>query len=361
MEQTIDVRQPVSDIQLDQLKIEWVPRDNVKPNKYNPNKMTWQDRMLLRQSILEDGWTQPVVTLMDGTIVDGEQRWTVSGLALKPKDVQEIIDKMEARKQQGYPESDSILFRLREGKRRLEAAIAAGIPGTLAAITGGLVPITRVDFGDDAHKMISTIRHNRARGSHGIDQMSLITQDLIKLGLDVDDLETRLGMDDEEVKRMVKAAEGQMSQMQEMAKVHNFSPSTEVLHLADVTDPEAAARFAKSAEANQQFIDYETAKAARAAEIERQRQEALSQMPPDATQDDKDALARKIAAAIPLPPAPETPDLKKFVFFITPAENHLLRTVFEGEVIQSILALTRLVSRDPELKQRMQDEIAHPG
>ena len=65
-------------MQLNQLKVEWVPRDTVKPNAYNPNKMTWDVRQLLLQSLLEDGWTQPIVTLMDGTIVDGEQRWTTS-------------------------------------------------------------------------------------------------------------------------------------------------------------------------------------------------------------------------------------------------------------------------------------------
>lgn len=192
---------PVSDIQLAQLKIEWVSRDTIKPNTYNPNKMTWQDRMLLRSSLLEDGWTQPIVTLPDHTIVDGEQRWTTSGIETTPEDIQEIIDRMEKRKTQGAIVSESVLGRLYESKRRLVEAVAAGLPPCIASITGGLVPITTINLTDEAHRMISTIRHNRARGSHKLDSMSTILTDLQKLGLDIDDLEKRLGMDDEDLYR----------------------------------------------------------------------------------------------------------------------------------------------------------------
>lgn len=177
--------------------------------------MSYHERLLLRQSLLEDGWTQPIVTLPDQTIVDGEQRWTTAGIPLTPKDIQDVLEKMEKRKTQGAPVSDSIILRLRESKKRLVAAIKAGLPGTIASITGGLVPITRLDLGDDAHKMISTIRHNRARGAHQIDSMTSITQDLVTLGLDFEDLETRLGMDDEEIQRFLQSAEGQLGQMKD--------------------------------------------------------------------------------------------------------------------------------------------------
>lgn len=62
--------QPVSQVQLEQLKVEWILYDDVSPNDYNPNRMTLKDRLLLRQSLLEDGWTQSIVTLSNG-----EQRW----------------------------------------------------------------------------------------------------------------------------------------------------------------------------------------------------------------------------------------------------------------------------------------------
>src|SRR5262249_33502409 len=109
----------VDDLQLSQLKVEWVPRSLLRPNKYNPNKMTLHDRALLKQSILEDGWTQPIVTLLDGTIVDGEQRWTVAGGPITSGDIETIIAKMESRRAEGYLISDSILQRLQTSLARV--------------------------------------------------------------------------------------------------------------------------------------------------------------------------------------------------------------------------------------------------
>ena len=60
-------------------KITWVNRDTLKPNHYNPNKVAPPELKLLKISILEDGWTQPIVINPDNTIVDGFHRWTVSG------------------------------------------------------------------------------------------------------------------------------------------------------------------------------------------------------------------------------------------------------------------------------------------
>src|SRR5689334_2269728 len=125
--------------------------------------MTRQDRDLLRQSLLEDGWTQPVVTLKDGTIVDGEQRWTTAGLPITSDQLQAIIDKQLHRAAQGAMLSPSIMGRLERNLEKLKAVEADGSVGTIASLTDGAVPITRVDFTDEAHKMIATIRHNRAR------------------------------------------------------------------------------------------------------------------------------------------------------------------------------------------------------
>lgn len=257
--------QPISDIQLNQLKIEWVQRDTVKPNKYNPNKMSYHERMLLRQSLLEDGWTQPVVTLPDGTIVDGEQRWTTAGLQLTPKDIDDVIGKMEKRRSEGAIISESIMSRLRESRRRLEAAIESGLPATLASITGGLVPITRLDLGDDAHKMISTIRHNRARGVHMIDSMAAITQDLVHLGLDFDDLETRLGMDHEEIDRFLKSVNSQADELAEILETgdEDFSQAWAPQHVTTLNTDEANIAAAVSAEAATGVKEYEVAQAHR--------------------------------------------------------------------------------------------------
>lgn len=59
--------------------LQWVDRDMVKPNDYNPNKVSKQNLELLKQSILTNGWTLPIVVRLDFTIIDGFHRWTVAG------------------------------------------------------------------------------------------------------------------------------------------------------------------------------------------------------------------------------------------------------------------------------------------
>lgn len=59
--------------------LQWVDRAKVKPNDYNPNKVSKQNLDLLKQSILTNGWTLPIVVRPDYTIIDGFHRWTVAG------------------------------------------------------------------------------------------------------------------------------------------------------------------------------------------------------------------------------------------------------------------------------------------
>ena len=51
--------------------LQWVDRKTVKPNDYNPNKVSKQNLELLKQSILTNGWTLPIVVRPDFTIIDG--------------------------------------------------------------------------------------------------------------------------------------------------------------------------------------------------------------------------------------------------------------------------------------------------
>jgi ParB-like chromosome segregation protein Spo0J len=133
--------------------VKWVHRNELVPNNYNPNKVAPPELELLITSIVEDGFTQPIVVLPDMTIVDGFHRYTVSG----DKRLMELYD--------------------------------------------GMVPVVTVAL-DKVHRMMSTIRHNRARGTHGILPMAEIVRTIIAEGVPKEQIEQRLGMEDEEVDRL---------------------------------------------------------------------------------------------------------------------------------------------------------------
>src|SRR4051812_36713087 len=59
-------------------RIEWVPREELHANFYNPNHVAPIEMHLLKVSILEDGWTQPIVARLDDEIIDGFHRWLAS-------------------------------------------------------------------------------------------------------------------------------------------------------------------------------------------------------------------------------------------------------------------------------------------
>ena len=54
--------------------LQWVDRNSLKPNDYNPNKVSKENLKLLVQSILTNGWTLPIVVRKDFTIIDGFHR-----------------------------------------------------------------------------------------------------------------------------------------------------------------------------------------------------------------------------------------------------------------------------------------------
>jgi len=347
--------QAVSQIQLNQLTIEWVPLKQVRPNSYNPNKMTFHDRMLLRQSLLEDGWTQPIVTLKDGAvIVDGEQRWAVAGLGLHPSDIQEVIDKMESRKAQGHPESNSILERLHDAKARLEEAITGGEESNLAAITGGLVPITRLDLGDEAHKVISTIRHNRARGIHQIDAMAGLTRDLVELGLDLDDLEMRLGMDDEEIRRFLQQTEGQIGDLMDDLEGTDYSQAWGPVKVTTLTDNEVLAKeIERSQQAAVEAKDYQLKLKARRDQINAQAAQIVTQREEHGevlTQSDKDDVAAQVEKSIDAPEPPPPIQARKLAIVIAPEEHDMIMRLVE--IMGEGVATTVVEACKAELERR---------
>lgn len=140
--------QPVSNVQ-------WLPREQLHANDYNPNVVAPPERKLLRLSILEDGWTQPIVRRPDDEIVDGFHRWETS--------------------------NDPAVW----------------------ALTDGLVPTVVLRPADEAHQRMSTIRHNRARGTHHVVKMADIVATLVSSGLPPTEVALRLGMEQEEVRRLL--------------------------------------------------------------------------------------------------------------------------------------------------------------
>ena len=147
MEENKDVLQPLKNVQ-------FVNREMLKPNNYNPNKVSEENLKLLVQSILTNGWTMPIVVRPDFTIIDGFHRWTVSG---------------------------------RE---------------PLKSMLNGIVPVVIVDHKDEAEDIYGTVTHNRARGTHLLDPMKAIIKRLYEQGKTTKEICKELGMRPEEVFRL---------------------------------------------------------------------------------------------------------------------------------------------------------------
>lgn len=139
--------------------VEWIDPSALHANGYNPNHVAPVEMELLKLSIMEDGWTQPIVARADGEIVDGFHRWTL-------------------------------------GRTDTE----------IQAMTDGLVPVVRLVVGDMAHQMMSTIRHNRARGQHRVMKMAEIVR-AIAGDLSEAEICERLGMEPEEYSRLLDAGD----------------------------------------------------------------------------------------------------------------------------------------------------------
>lgn len=156
----------------------WVKQENIYANEYNPNHVATPEMKLLYESIKSDGYTMPIVTydLKDGNreIVDGFHR---NRIGREHKDIQKRVH--------------------------------------------GYLPVSTIDKPAD-ERMGSTIRHNRARGTHGIRPMSDIILDLSKQGWDDAKICEKLGMDLDEVIRLK-----QITGLKEAFSNHEFSKSWE--------------------------------------------------------------------------------------------------------------------------------------
>lgn len=160
--------------------VKWVKCDDVIANDYNPNKVAPPEMELLEISIMNDGYTQPVVTFPnDGKIevVDGFHRTRVS----------------------------------KESK-----IVKSRVFGYTPTV------IIRKEQSDKNDRIASTIRHNRARGKHQIDAMSEIVLELKNRNWKNERIARELGMDEEEILRLC-----QISGLQDIFKDDDFSKSWE--------------------------------------------------------------------------------------------------------------------------------------
>lgn len=141
--------------------IEWVLSESVHANDYNPNSVAPPEMKLLEVSIMEDGYTQPIVTFSEET------------------GTREVVD--------GF-------HRNRVGKE--SKAVRKRVNGYL--------PVVTINSGrtDKADRMAATIRHNRARGKHRVDAMSDIVIDLRKRNWTDEKIARELGMEPDEVLRL---------------------------------------------------------------------------------------------------------------------------------------------------------------
>lgn len=159
--------------------IKAVPFEKIKANEYNPNSVAPPEMKLLYDSIKEDGYTMPIVCYYNAD-----------------EDIYEIVD--------GFHRYSI----MREHKDIYERE-------------NGMMPVSVIDK-PISERMASTIRHNRARGSHDVDLMSNIIAELHTLGKSDAWISKHLGMDLDEIIRLK-----QVTGLADLFKTNEFGRSWE--------------------------------------------------------------------------------------------------------------------------------------
>lgn len=138
----------------------WVKAEDLHANDYNPNNVAPPEMRLLQLSIMQDGYTQPIVA------------WLADG---------------------GYEVVDGF-HRNRVGRE--VGAVRKRVMGRLPI---AVINASRSSKGD---RIAATIRHNRARGKHQVDAMAEIVVDLSRRNWSDQKIATELGMEPDEVLRL---------------------------------------------------------------------------------------------------------------------------------------------------------------
>ncbi|WP_278490453.1 IbrB-like domain-containing protein [Achromobacter insolitus] len=174
--QKLHSRSPFSEEPVD--CVQWLPAEEVEGNDYNPNSVAPPELRLLKHSIEMDGFTQPIVAHAESTrhlVVDGFHRHYIGKT------------------------SEPIRLRIH-----------------------GYLPIVHIrsSRGDLPDRIASTIRHNRARGVHGVQPMTDVVVALRNAGWNDECITRNLGMDPEEVLRFK-----QVAGLPELFSSHEYSRS----------------------------------------------------------------------------------------------------------------------------------------
>lgn len=140
--------------------VAWEKTETVEQNNYNPNRVAPPEMKLLVTSIEEDGYTMPVVT---------------------------------------SPEDN--MYRIVDGFHRRQAEKHSQ---KISQSTHGRLPVTFIRESQRSldNRMTSTVRHNRARGSHDIDLMSNIVRELVAIGKSPAWISKHVGMEMDEILRL---------------------------------------------------------------------------------------------------------------------------------------------------------------
>ena len=154
-----------------------VPVEKIVANSYNPNIVAPPEMKLLEISIWEDGYTMPCVCYYDAE-----------------KDLYELVD--------GYHR-----YMLLKTSKRIYRR------------ENGMLPVTVIDK-DISNRMASTIRHNRARGTHNVELMSEIVAELTKANMSDTWIMRNIGMDKDELLRLK-----QITGIAALFASHDFSES----------------------------------------------------------------------------------------------------------------------------------------
>jgi len=157
-----------------------VPLDKVQANDYNPNHVSDNNMQLLLQSVKDNGFCFPVVTIYDDIlekyiVIDGFHRY--------------------------------LIF-----KEYLQADV---------------LPVVVLNE-DISQRMASTVQFNRARGVHQVDLMGDLVQKLVESGASDEDISQHLGMDMEEVYRL--------KQITGIAEIFKNANHSKAWHMEEVPD-----------------------------------------------------------------------------------------------------------------------------